>query len=225
MSQDWHALGEAGLRFFGKMTASISHEIKNALSIINESAGLLEDLTVLAEKGMALDPMRIKSHAGKIMKQIKRADGIVKGMNRFAHSVDEREKSVDLYDMAEFIVVLSSRHASMKGIGLATLRPDRPVTVRMNPFLLEHALWVCLDFAMDRAGKGQNLRLEIDEDEKRAMVRFKGLRAFERPEEAPLSGEGERALMNVLEADIEVSEERGEMVLSLPSVHSRPRNR
>jgi hypothetical protein len=38
------------------MTASISHEIKNVMAIINESAGLLEDYSLMAEKGMPIDP-------------------------------------------------------------------------------------------------------------------------------------------------------------------------
>jgi hypothetical protein len=46
MSWNWELLGETGLQFFGKMSASISHEIKNVMAIINENAGLLEDLTV-----------------------------------------------------------------------------------------------------------------------------------------------------------------------------------
>ena len=37
-------VGLGGIQFFGKMAASISHEIKNVLAIINENAGLLEDI-------------------------------------------------------------------------------------------------------------------------------------------------------------------------------------
>ena len=217
MSYDGHALGEAGLQFFGKMTASISHEIKNALAIINESAGLLDDLTVLAEKGLPIDPARIKSHAGKIMKQIQRADGIVKVMNRFAHSVDETAKSVDVYDIVEFVSVLSARFASTRGVDLATTPPDKPITVQTNPFFLEHALWVCLDFAMDKAGKGQTVVLGVDEKEKKARVHFTGLGAFKRSPEAPFPGKRELALIGAIGADIEVDEEKGELVLSLPS--------
>ncbi len=43
-----------GLRFFGMINASISHEIKNVLAIISESAGLMEDLLLLAQKGGGL---------------------------------------------------------------------------------------------------------------------------------------------------------------------------
>lgn len=39
---------ETGLAFFGTTTASISHELKNALSIINELGGLMNDLLVAA---------------------------------------------------------------------------------------------------------------------------------------------------------------------------------
>ena len=36
------------LTFFGKVNASISHELKNILAIISETAGLLGDLVHLA---------------------------------------------------------------------------------------------------------------------------------------------------------------------------------
>jgi signal transduction histidine kinase len=217
MSYDEHALGQAGLRFFGKMTASVSHEIKNVLSIINESAGLLDDLTLLADKGMPIDPARIKAQAGKIMKQIQRADGIIKLMNRFAHSVDEPVKSVDLCDMMELVAGLSARFASMRGVDLAACRLDKSISVQTNPFFLQHALWVCLNFAMNRAGKGQTVVLRVDEAKQRARVLFTGLGVSKQSPEAPFPGEQEMALMEVLEADIEVHEEKGELVLSLPS--------
>ena len=51
MSAKLEIVTESGLQFFGKMTASISHEIKNVLAIINENAGLLEDLALMADRG------------------------------------------------------------------------------------------------------------------------------------------------------------------------------
>jgi len=215
MSCKEDALREGGLRFFGKMTASISHEMKNALAIINESAGLLDDLTLLAEKGVPLDPARLKSQAAKIMRQIQRADGIVKLMNRFAHSVDETTRSVDVYDTAEFAVALSTRFASMKGVKLECRRPPRPVMIYTNPFFLENVIWLCLDFAMDKAGKGATVVLAVDEEESRARVRWTGFEMTEGLKGTPLSGEQGKALMEILGADIRVHED--EIVLSFPS--------
>ena len=69
MTTQWEMIAPEGFRFFGKMSASISHEIKNALAIINENAGLLEDLTLLAEQGRPTDPERLKKLAGSIITQ------------------------------------------------------------------------------------------------------------------------------------------------------------
>jgi len=57
---------ETGLQFFGKMTASISHEIKNVLAIINENAGLLEDLALMADGGAEIEPQRLKICPGRL---------------------------------------------------------------------------------------------------------------------------------------------------------------
>ena len=54
-------IAETGLQFFSQISASISHELKNVLGIINENAGLLEDLTLMAERGVPLDPVRLKA--------------------------------------------------------------------------------------------------------------------------------------------------------------------
>ena len=52
---------ETGLQFFGKLSASVSHDLKNVLSIINEKAGLLEDFCHMARRGMAIDMDRINA--------------------------------------------------------------------------------------------------------------------------------------------------------------------
>lgn len=96
METKWNVLGEEGLRFFGQISASISHEIKNTLAIMNENIGLLKDFCSMARKGKAVDFERFEGLAGWAEEQIRRADHIVKSMNQFAHSVDENSQQVDL---------------------------------------------------------------------------------------------------------------------------------
>ena len=124
MKVEWEILGQEGFQFFGKMSASISHEIKNTLAIINENAGLLEDFTIMAEKGLPLNPERLKGLAGKIGVQIRRADRIIKNLNRFAHSADEWVKAVDLFETLELVTALSERFAARRSLTLA-LAPFR----------------------------------------------------------------------------------------------------
>ena len=50
------------LLFFGRIGASVSHELKNVLAVMNEQAGLLGDLACMAARGMPLDPEIGRAH-------------------------------------------------------------------------------------------------------------------------------------------------------------------
>lgn len=50
--------------FIARMT--VSHELKNVLAIVNENAGLLDDLLLLAAKGKPLNPERLQRLAVNI---------------------------------------------------------------------------------------------------------------------------------------------------------------
>jgi len=207
-------VGEAGLRFFGKMSASISHEIKNVMAIINESAGLLEDLSLLAEKGMPVDPQRLKTHAGKIMAQIRRADEIVKNMNRFAHSVDEGVKRVDLAETVALAAALSERFATMRGISLQLKTAAGRTALRANPFFLIQLIYLCLDFAMGAAGAGKSVGLSAEGEIGGSRVRFTGLGGREPVGGDGFPGEIEKALLAELRGELSLNSGAGELVLS-----------
>jgi C4-dicarboxylate-specific signal transduction histidine kinase len=215
MSWDWNILGEAGLQFFGKMSASISHEIKNALAIINESAGLLEDLSLRAERGIPVEPERLKKQAGNILKQIRRADGIIQNMNKFAHSIDEPMKNVDIGEMVALVAALSGRFALMKGITLEAQPPASPIIVHSSPFFLENLLYLCLVFCMDNAGPGKTVSLSIGKTEAGAGIRFSHLDGLAEAAEGVFPGERVTVLLSALGAKLEVSKERKEISITL----------
>jgi signal transduction histidine kinase len=132
-----------GLHFFGSMTASISHELKNALAIINENGGLLGDLAMLMEKGRPLEPERLKTLSGNIRRQVQRADDIIRRLNRFAHSAHEPAATSDVREIFEFTIALAARLATMKGVTM-TIAPGPPVQLETRLFQLENLLWLCL---------------------------------------------------------------------------------
>ena len=214
MNCKWDLICEAGLQFFGKMSASISHEIKNTLAIINEDAGLLEDFTLMADKGIPLEPDRLKALAGKIKKQIRRTDGIVKNMNRFAHSVDESGRNIDVGELLEFVAALAGRFAFMRGVTLKTEPPAGRVTISKNPFFLENLVWLCLDFAMDAAGGGKNIDLITEEKENSVLIRLTRLEGLAEAQTNTFPAEQEKALLGVLKAELVANVEAGELVIS-----------
>jgi len=215
MRDNLDTVAETGFQFFGKMTASISHEIKNVLAIINENAGLLEDITLMADRGRPIEPERLKTLAQAVMKQISRADTIVKNMNRFAHSTDESIKSVDLNDTLELVVVLSNRLASMRGLELDPKLQKTPVKIRTSPFLLMNFIWLCLDFAMDAAGDRKIVELATQKTETGAQIRFRGLEGLEQLPLDTFPAERERNLLNILGAELVVDTKNDEFVVKL----------
>jgi C4-dicarboxylate-specific signal transduction histidine kinase len=216
MNSNRDVIGEQGLQFFGKMSATISHEINNALAIINENAGLLQDFTLMADKGMPLDPERLNSLAGKVIQQVRRAEGIVKNMNRFAHSVDESLKNVNLGDVVELIVTLSGRLASMRGVRVEPKPVENPVTITTNTFLLENLIWLCLDFAMDAAGAGNTIDIITVKTENGAQIRFMQVEDLAKAPLDKFPTEREKALLDLLKADLSADVEVGELVITLP---------
>ncbi len=203
---------ETGLQFFGQMTASISHEIKNVLAIINENAGLLEDLALMADRGTAIEPQRLKNMSRVVMKQVSRADAIIKNMNCLAHSVDESIKTIDLNDILELLTALSTRFASMRGVTVQPKLNESPVTLRTAPFFFMNLLWLCLDFAMEAAGEDKIVELVTQKTEDGVEVLFKRLGGLTG---APLrSGPAElgKGLCELLGAELEVSTDNQEIV-------------
>jgi len=216
MSWKGDIIGETGLQFYGKTAASLSHEIKNALAIMNEKAGLLEDFAAMSEGGAPIDPGRLKSLAGKIVEQIRRADGIVGTMNRVAHSVDESVKDVDLREIVEFVATLSRRLASMRGVTLEPRRGDSPVTITTNPFFLQNLISLCLDFAMRAPCGGKSIGLVAEDMENGARVRFTGIEGLAEVPAGTFPGEREKILLEALGAQLTVDTEAAELVLTLP---------
>lgn len=216
MSGKQDAGSESALQFFGTMTASISHEINNVLAIINENAGLLEDFTLMADKGLAIDPERLKSLAGKIMTQIRRADTIIKKMNKFAHSVDSTIKRTDLGGLLELVIALSNRFASMRCVTLELRQPDTPVIITTNDFRLQNLLWLCLDLAMDTAGQDKAVTLSIETDGNGAVIRFSGIQGIEDTLGKMSQVTGKDGLLGMLKGKLDLDLEAGDIVLLLP---------
>ena len=212
MTAQWEIIAREGIQFFGKMSASISHEIKNALAIINENAGLLEDFMLLAEKGRPIDPERLKSLAGQVMKQVSRADGLVKRMNRFAHSADEPSKNIDLGETLELITSIAQRLASRQEARVDLVMPEQSEKVVTNPFLLENLIWLVLDFILAAGHKAVRLLAESTEDGPRIRFSLSGPWTSAFSERFP-SGK-EKALLEALQADLLMNLEAGEIILA-----------
>jgi C4-dicarboxylate-specific signal transduction histidine kinase len=211
-------VGSEGLQFFGKVSASISHEIKNSLAIINESAGLLQDLSAMADRGMPLDPARLQKVANTVQKQVLRADDIVKTMNRFAHSVDEPLREVELSQMVHLLVSIADRSARMKDIVIEALDSETHGRVKTYPFILENLIWRSLFYVMDAVGSDHHIRISIKNTERGSNVLISGLGEIVDAGTHNFPSETDEALAERLKADLEINTETGELIIALQDI-------
>ncbi len=213
---------ESALQFFGTMTASISHEINNVLAIINENAGLLTDFVLMADKGMPMDPERLKNLAEKINVQIQRADHIVSNMNKFAHSVDQSTKRIDLNELLELMVILSKRFAAMRGVTLEVTKQNNPVLITTHVLLLQNLLWLCLDFVMGSPVNDKTVILSAERGGAGALIRIAQQNGVNQEIETISSLlEKQDGLLEALKGELTTNQDEGTVILKLPQ-HINP---
>lgn len=216
MSSTPDGRGEQELRYFGKVTASVSHELKNVLAILNEHAGLLQDFTTMAEQGRALDVERIRRLSATMLGQIGRGDAIVKRMNRFAHSADQGRASVDLGGLATLVVEMFGRTAVIRGVTVELKGPEVAVNIRTNPFALETLLGGLLDRLTTSVPGIATLNIDLQAQGTAAQVRMPGLAAHAGVVAGLLESDDVQTLLVALRASAGFNRERGALVITLP---------
>jgi light-regulated signal transduction histidine kinase (bacteriophytochrome) len=132
---------ETGLQFFGKLSAAVSHDLKNVLAVINEKAGLLEDFCHMARRGMAIDIDRIDAVTAQVKGQVARADEIIRCFNRFAHSADAPVAPIDLVASLNTLIQLAQRPLASLGVTVAVQPSDAPVMITTRPLVAQGLIW------------------------------------------------------------------------------------
>jgi len=212
------AVYQSGLQFFGTISASASHEIKNTLAVISESAGLMQDLLLAAEHGRALDESRLKKSIERIQANVVRGDGIVKNMNAFVHSVDRIFRQTDVVMVVDLIAALVKRLLDMQGISLKTETPTGPAVVVTAPFFLKNLIWLLIDFAIARVAASKILCLVVEKRGDCIEIDLSGLESFDELPSDCLPTEPMQFLVDMLESELEIDADGGRLMLRLRSV-------
>ncbi|MFP3870738.1 MAG: hypothetical protein ACLFVT_07690, partial [Syntrophobacteria bacterium] len=143
-----HLTREKDLAFTGKVTAGLSHEIKNTLAVINESVGLMGDLLEQVPHDDSPAYPRLKTIVANLEDQVQRSGLIVKRLNRFAHRMDRPLASVDLNEMVEEITALSERFAKLQRVELKAGYAPEPLPIVTDPFRLQRVIFKFIELAL-----------------------------------------------------------------------------
>jgi C4-dicarboxylate-specific signal transduction histidine kinase len=160
--------------FLAAMTASATHEVRNVLSIIKESAGLIEDLVRMSHERGRLDEEKVQRAVGRIEAQVKRGADLLTNLNRLAHTLDEDVAAVDLQKEVEQVVFLCRRFARKKGHQVQEVATTGGASVTLNPLLLHMALFSAMQCCFQELPEGSAIEVEAGRTADGAVVEFRG---------------------------------------------------
>ena len=185
------------------------------LAIVNENAGLMEDLLLMAERGKPLSHERLQRIAAVLKKQVNRGDGIVKAMNRFSHSIDLPKEKADVYEATAFVVSLWNRKIAEKGVSVDVIPPVEPLTITTHLFGLEHLFWRCLEWLLQRTEAGSSIQISMAAVEDGACIDLTAPDAVQQTEPS-FPGDRISLLSAFLSATIDSEIESGRIQIRLP---------
>lgn len=145
--------------FFGKITAGITHEIKNVLAIIQESSGLMEDIIDVTENSTFPHKDKFITSLKRIRRQIQRGIDITSSLNRFAHSPDYYPESLNLNEITGQMVLLASRFARLKNVVLESRPSDPPLMIKSDPVSLKMAIFESVEILLNVIGPDGKITL------------------------------------------------------------------
>ena len=171
---------ESGLAFFGRLTAGVSHEMKNILSILGELGGLLEDLSESAQQGKGVPGERVRPIAERIGRAVARGDDQLKRLRHFAHSADDSRAARNLDEVVTEIVGLCQRLSILKKARLTVESPGgTPVTV-VGVFSWYHLLYECIRIALEDAQPEDTVTVRVESQGPTARIRIAASGGFRR---------------------------------------------
>jgi len=123
---------------------SFSHENKNHLAIINESAGLVHDLLSLPGSSLGEREEKIAKMAALIAERVEKANQLTRFLSRFAHRLDSPVCMFSVNEAIEEELALLEKIARRYKINFTTCFNDRLPAVYNRPALLQFAFYKLL---------------------------------------------------------------------------------
>ncbi|TYT76083.1 hypothetical protein [Desulfobotulus mexicanus] len=138
------------IRFAGKITASVTHELRNVLAVIRETSGLMQDIMALQGQEKETDKEeRIQNGFKAISDQVQRGSQLIDHLNSFAHSSDHPEESIDIQEAAVDFFKLTERLCRLRRITLAPETKEKIIHIRASKFYFYAALFQALELCLN----------------------------------------------------------------------------
>lgn len=145
--------------FVGRIIASFTHELRNHLAVIGESAGLQQDMISLGGKSK-LDASEYVKFLKDMEAQVQKALKLISYLNRYAHRMDFETSDFSVNEAMEELAALISRFAYQRKITLETEFSEDLPTLRSNPARLQLATYCLFDHILKSLSRKGSITLK-----------------------------------------------------------------
>jgi signal transduction histidine kinase len=158
------------IAMIGRISAAMTHEMRNVLAIIQESSGLMQDILALSKDLAFPEKDRFSNALSKIEKHVRRGDEMVTQFNAFAHSMDEPRGWVEVNELINQVAILMQRLARSQEVVLSAEPLDGAPSLYTNPIRLMLALAALVEHCVHQGAPGDEIVLRPDEEKDKAVI-------------------------------------------------------
>jgi len=198
--------------FIARVTAGATHELRNYLAIVKESAGLVGDLLqATAERGPA--PEKMEWALDRIQLQVRRGTDLTDALNRVMHGLDHPTETVALGAAVGHATLLAQRFARRSQCRLRS-EEGSEVDVTVNVLDLYRVLVELVEWCVERLPEDGEVVMRPASVEARPAVGLETVPAVPFPELEEDALRRLEAVIEPLSARLEVAE--GSVLLLFP---------
>ena len=143
----------------GRLAAGVAHEINNPLAIINEKAGLMQDLLRFSKEPPT--PERLSGLIDSILASVERAGTITKRLLSFARHQEVHVEAVSLAKAAEEVLSFLTKEAEYRRIQVDVDADPAVPAIESDRGKLQQVLLNLVNNAFQAMDDGGHLRLRI----------------------------------------------------------------
>jgi len=209
---------------FGRLMAGFAHDMKNHLSIIRESNGLMGDIIAMGTLGE--DPKmveRLQKSIAAIERRVVISANMMHHLSGLAHRSDTPYSSFLINDLIEEEYIFLERFSRLQQIEIVWELGEGLPAVYSDPSLLQHILYRVYSQCLEQLDSGQRLAIITEAAIKGVMVTFRLIGNsqinFEQFSSTTLP-----AAIQKLQGTLEVGEkspEHSDIVLTIPSLPNK----
>jgi hypothetical protein len=153
------------VRFMGKIVASYTHEVKNVLSVISESNGLMQDLLGLETTENRPGKEKFERSVHLIEKNVSIGEELSTKLNQFAHSTDYPTSTVEVTEALRMLTILCRKIASRQQVVFQIAEPEQNIYCRTRHIELLAVIYYCMEALFPAAAKNSEITMTVGQDQ------------------------------------------------------------